>query len=100
MLIDKISMDLLKALYKEDLPESRVAEIIGQTDFHKRLSILMSSKIISRKRMGGVPDGAGGYLDGTVKYLYHLEPSGRAAVEYARNHLLEKLLDWGSNILP
>lgn len=103
MMIDKVSMNLLKALYKEDLPEEKVNRIIGREENgqpDKRLSILSTENMISRCMTAGVPDGEGGYVDETVKWVYHLEPNGRAAVEYARKHLLEKILDWGSNILP
>lgn len=103
MMIDKASMDLLKALYKKDLPEEKVNRIIGLEENDrpdKRLSLLTAEDMISRRMTAGVPDGEGGYVDETVKLTYHLEPNGRAAVEYAHSHLLEKILDWGSNILP
>lgn len=89
MALDKISMDLMKSLHKEDLPEQRILEMISPKDFHARLPALMSQGMISRKRISGVPDGESGYVDGTVKYLYHLEPNGRSEVERERkNHLL------------
>lgn len=102
-MLDKVSMKLLKALYEKDLPEEEVNQIIGRTDTKqpdKRLSMLYTEDMISRHMIAGVSDGEGGYIDETVKWVYHLEPNGRAAVEYARSHRLEKILDWGSNILP
>lgn len=103
MLIDKISMDLLKALYKEDLPEPEVCKLIGWEDAtqpDERVRLLLKEKLISTRIEGGVPDGAGGYEEGTAERIYHIRPEGRAVVEQERNNTVDKWLDRASNLIP
>lgn len=101
-MLDKVSVKLLKALYKKDLPEEKVNKIMKIHDAKRpdtRIYKMKSEDLLSVRQIGGIPDGEGGYLDGTVKYIYHIEPNGRAEVERVRKSNLKWLIGTGIALL-
>ncbi|NCE63679.1 hypothetical protein D1159_03575 [Pseudoflavonifractor sp. 524-17] len=99
MLIDKISFNLLESLYKHDLSESEVDALAGERP-NETINLLRKENLISSHASGGIPDGEGGFLNGTVKVTYHIRPEGRAVVEQAQKEGVDKWLDRISNLIP
>lgn len=97
-MMDKLSKKLLRKLYRKDLPEDKARRILkisiaNQQD--TRITQLKSDRMISVRQNGGTPDGEGGFIDGTVNRMYHLEPNGRAEVEHARSSRLKWMIATG-----
>lgn len=101
-MIDKVSMNLLKALYKEDLPEEEVNQIIGRTNADQpdeRISFLWSEKLIEIHE-DGERDPEGGLVPETVVRTYRIRQKGRAIVEQANKEGIDKWLDRLGNLIP
>lgn len=100
MLIDKMSMKLLKSLEKQELSEDEVNKIVGKTYYNQNvLYQLLSNRMILKRRSGGVPDGTGGYQPGTVKWIYRIEPNGKAELARVRKNRLLWLIGTGIALL-
>lgn len=99
MPFDKISFNLLESLYKRDLSEAEVNALAGERP-NETINILRKENLISSRASGGIPDGEGGFLEGTVKVTYHIRPEGRAVVEQAHREGVDKWLDRISNLIP
>lgn len=98
--MDKLSIKLLKELKKRDLSEDEVIRIVGETYFNqKAIYQLLSGRMISKHRSSGIPDGAGGYQPGTVRWIYRLEPNGKAEVDRVCKDRLLWLIGTGIALL-
>lgn len=98
--MDKISMKLLKSLEKQELSEYKIDGIVGKTYFNQNvLYQLLSDRMISKHKSGGIPDGAGGYQPGTVRWIYRLEPNGKAELDRVRKNRLLWLIGTGIALL-
>lgn len=93
-------MKLLKSLEKQELSEDEINGIIGKTYFNQNaLYQLLSDRMISKHRSGGVPDGAGGYQPGTVNWIYRIEPNGKEELDRVRKNRLLWLIGTGIALL-
>ena len=84
MELDKISLKVLKKLYKAPMTEEEYKSVLGWTEkdqFNEVDSFLRKNKLVKRVIVSGVEDGAGGYIDGTAVSRYEIMLDGRKAVE-------------------
>lgn len=102
MLLDKVSIELLKALYDENLSDLRVNEILERADIHQpdeRLLTLLSNRLIYCHEEGE-EDPESGLKENTIVRNYSILPKGRAIVEQAQKDGWDKWIDRIVNLLP
>lgn len=103
---DKISLKILKKLYKSPISEKEYKAVLGwieKDQFNDVDSFLRKNNLVKYVIIDGIKDGAGGYIDDTVVRRYEITRNGRAEVERLaqdRRNLLLRLLDTLLSFLP
>lgn len=92
--LDRISVKVLKKLYRSDLTGAELDGIVGwnnRSQPNEIESFLRAEQLVT-VCTDGMPDGEGGYVPETVKRRYSITRRGRAVVEQLKRNRGNTLL--------